>query len=309
MFNKNNAMKTKLTLILIGAITIMLITQKSFTNPVAKPINVADNVSIAHGKKIVLGFCAGCHGSDDGKLGGKNMDDIPSFIGKIHASNITQDKTNGIGLYTREELIKLLRTGIKRNGNKAFPMMPRFPIMADSDIEAIIDFLMSDDFAVQPSPNHFGEQELKMIARKYDKSVKPLDMPANAIALPDSSNKVVYGKYLATAVYRCWECHTKTMKLNDITPETMKGYLAGGFKMGMPDQRAITSNITPDKETGIGNWTIDDFKKLMKTGVRKNGKQARFPMIPLTYLSEHEVSCIWEYLQTVPPLKHKVKDL
>lgn len=120
-------------------------------------------MSIKRGEKIVMNYCALCHGGEDGKLSGKMMDDIPKFVGTIHTSNITNNIEKGIGKYTKDQLRTLLRTRIKADGKKANMLMPIFPLMADEDINGIIDFLKSDRFAVQSSEATYPPQKLKWI--------------------------------------------------------------------------------------------------------------------------------------------------
>ena len=262
-----------------------------------------------NGRKIVLGLCAGCHGSEDGKLAGKYMTDMPAFVGKINSPNITNSIENGIGKYTREQLKTLLRTGIKSNGKRSFPLMPYFPLMADDDIEGIIDFLKSSDYAVQASEQKFGPQKLKFAGRMFAKSIKAGKMPQNKIELPDTNNHLEWGRYLVDAVYHCYECHSGTMKVNHENPRKTKKYNAGGAKMAdMEGRKVFAKNITPHKETGIGEWTLDDFTKLIRSGVRKNGRNVRMPMIPLPMLSDNDIKSIYTYLMSVPPKKHKVKE-
>ena len=187
--------------------------------------------------------------------------------------------------------------------------MPYFPLMADDDIEGIIDFLKSADYAVQASEQTFDPQKIKFAGRMWAKSVKAGKMPSSKIELPDTNNKMELGRYLVDAVYRCYECHSGTMKVNNEVPRKTKKYNAGGAKMAdMEGRKVFARNITPDKETGIGNWTIEDFTKLIRSGVRKNGRNVRSPMIPLPLLSDNEISAVYAYLMSVPPKKHKVKE-
>lgn len=264
---------------------------------------------LERGRRIVLGYCALCHGSDDGKLAGKMMTDIPAFVGTIHSANITQDMDKGIGKYTRQDLIKLLRTGYKRDGTRAVQVMPHFPFMADDDIEGIVDFLKSDNYSVQPSSTGYSAQKVKFIGRMVLNKMKGGEMPTNPIPLPDTLNKIAYGKYLLTAVYRCYECHSGDLIPLDEDPLSSKKYLAGGNRMADEQARPVrVLNITPDKETGIGNYSEEDFRTLITTGKRKNGKMVRFPMAPLSMLTTTEISSIYAYLMSVPPIKHQVKE-
>ena len=70
-------------------------------------------------------------------------------------------------------------------------------------------------------------------------------------------------------------------------------------------KQILTANITMDPETGIGNWTEAEFIAAVKSGVGKTGPM-RYPMVPWTQLGDDEVSAIYAYLKTVPPIKNKV---
>ena len=77
----------------------------------------------------------------------------------------------------------------------------------------------------------------------------------------------------------------------------------------MPDLEGIgipTRNLTPDKATGLGNWTEDQFIKAVKYGQRDGKAALRYPMEPFTAMTDEEASAIWAYLQTVPPIVHDV---
>lgn len=266
-----------------------------------------NEASIKRGEKIVMNYCTICHGGEDGKLSGKMMDDIPKIIGTIHTANITNHMEKGIGKYTKEQLRVLLRTRVKADGKKANMLMPIFPLMADEDIEGIIDFLKSDNFAVQSSDASFPPQKLKWIGKSFDKKVKIGKMPEKPISLPDTTNKIEWGKYMVTAVYRCYECHSGEMIPDDYNPTVSKKYLQGGHTMfDMEKKKVKVANITPDEKTGIGLWTEDDFYKLINTGVRKNGKNVRYPMVPLPGISRSECNAIYQYLRTVEPIKNKI---
>lgn len=264
--------------------------------------------SVKRGEKIVMNYCVLCHGGEDGKLSGKMMEDIPSFFGTIHTSNITNNMEKGIGKYTKEQLRILLRTRVKSDGKKANMVMPCFPLMADEDINGIIDFLKSDHFAVQSSEASYPPQKLKWIFRSFDKKFKIGTMPDKPILLPDTNNKKEWGKYLVTAVYRCYECHSGEMIPDDTNPTASKKYMQGGHTMyDMQKKKVKVPNITPDVSTGIGAWSAEDFYKLINQGIRKNGKTVRFPMAPLPGLTRSEINAIYSYLMSITPIKNKVK--
>ncbi|MCK6693337.1 MAG: cytochrome c, partial [Thermoanaerobaculia bacterium] len=61
-----------------------------------------------------------------------------------------------------------------------------------------------------------------------------------------------------------------------------------------------------DKETGIGNFTQQQFYDAVKYGKNPRGGPLHYPMFPHTALSDTEVNAIWAYLQTVPTIKNQV---
>ena len=68
-----------------------------------------------------------------------------------------------------------------------------------------------------------------------------------------------------------------------------------------------SANITLDRETGIGAWTEAQFAEAVRFGKRPDGKALSHLMPPMSMLRDDEVSAIWAYLQTVPPLKNAVQ--
>ena len=265
---------------------------------------------IANGRKIVNLLCAECH-FDQGtnRLTGKLMMDLPDIFGKAYSRNITQDPTFGIGAWTDGDIAFLLRTGIKKNGIYAPPWMPKFPLMADEDLHSVIAFLRSNDTIVQAAQVKDRESEPSFFAKFLCLvAFKPYEYPTTPIGKPLVSEKVAYGKYMATGVIGCFSCHSEDFaKMDELHPEKTVGFFGGGNKMADASGRTIyTPNITPDKETGIGNWTEAQFVQTMKTGIRVDRTPLRYPMARLAGLEDDEISAIWAYLQTVPVI-HKAR--
>ncbi|SHF25483.1 Cytochrome c [Arenibacter palladensis] len=266
--------------------------------------------AIARGEKLAVMLCASCHiNHQTNKLTGQKMMDAPPEFGEIYSQNITQDKTYGIGDWTDGELVYLLRTGIKRDGKYSPPYMAKLPHMADEDINAIISFLRSDHPMVNadPTPDIPPMPSLltKLLCRV---AFKPLPMPTEAIPLPNENDPVELGKYLAHNL-DCFACHSADFKTNDLlNPELSEGYFAGGNKpLDLQGRVMLTSNLTPDKETGIGNWSKEDFINALKYGQKKGEKALTYPMLPYPQLTDAEAGAIFEYLQTIPSIKNKVE--
>ena len=112
-------------------------------------------------------------------------------------------------------------------------------------------------------------------------------------AEPDSAT-IAKGEYLAR-VGDCVACHT--------APEGK--LFAGGLPMPTPFGTLYTSNITPDRETGIGGWTADQFYATMHVGRFPDGGLL-YPAMPFgayTKVTRADSDAIFAYLQTVPPVR------
>lgn len=263
-----------------------------------------DSALIAEGGRIVMTMCAECHRSEDGQLGGKLWADDDLF-GKLWSANLSKHPESGIGRYTDGELAYMIRTGVKRDGHYAGPFMAH-PLMADEDIAAIIAFLRSDLPAVQPIDRRPPPPEYHFVGKLVYKLIfKPLPYPSGPVHPPPASDQIAWGKYLATDKWQCYRCHSASFETNDdLNPEKSVGFFAGGNPMPDPDHNTIlTANLTPDPETGIGNWTQAQFMEAIRSRKRPDGTSVRLPMPPLTALTDAELNAIWAYLRTIPAVK------
>ena len=264
---------------------------------------------VAEGSRLAALLCSQCHGSNDGKMGGAFMADAADF-GKIYAPNITQHPEYGIADYTDGELAYLLRTGIKKDGQYAPVWMPKFPHLSDEDLFSIIAFLKSDHPLVQPSDHVTPPTEPNLLAKMLSRvAFKPLPYPEEPVVAPARSDKVAYGRYLAVGKFDCFGCHSADFRTLDImNPERSKGYFGGGSLLRDKEMNEIySSNLTMDKETGIGSWSEEEFIRTLRFGMRPDNTPLRYPMIPAPMISEEEASAIWAYLQTIPVIVNEVE--
>lgn len=106
------------------------------------------------------------------------------------------------------------------------------------------------------------------------------------------------GRYL-TAVADCTACHTDPA---DSRP------FAGGRPVQTPFGTILAANITPDEQTGIGSWTIEQFDAAVRGGQRPDGRRL-YPAMPFVYyakMSRSDVMAIRAYLLTLAPVHKKV---
>ena len=109
--------------------------------------------------------------------------------------------------------------------------------------------------------------------------------------------QVQRGEYLARAG-DCTSCHTA---------QGGAPY-AGGYRLNTPFGYVLSSNITPDPDTGIGQWSFDDFYRAMHHGVNKDG-QDMYPAMPFDFYSKvtrEDIAAIFAYLLTVQPVRNEV---
>lgn len=104
-------------------------------------------------------------------------------------------------------------------------------------------------------------------------------------------------------------CHSQTDWTAPGAP--LKPGTTGGGEIldleGLPG-RIVSSNISPDKETGAGNWSDEDFYRAMTRGIGKDGRTL-FPIMPAMHfreLSDEDLASIIVYVRSIEPVKHVV---
>ena len=107
------------------------------------------------------------------------------------------------------------------------------------------------------------------------------------------------GRYLTDAG-NCVTCHTQP----GAAPFT------GGVAFETPFGTLYSSNITPDRLTGIGGWRIEDFRRAMHEGIGAGGRRLfpAFPYTAFTKISNDDVDAIYHYLRTVKPRRYSPPD-
>lgn len=260
--------------------------QKVYAVPIPNVSASRDAAVIARGEHLAhsLAGCAtaDCHGHDLG--GGRTTDMGP--IGQVTPPNITM---GGLGVaYTDGDLMRLITTGIKKDGRSVrFMPVQDFNWLPDADMVAIISYLRSVPAVDKPNGvTAFGT--LGKILDNKDKIVidvagRLAHKPRDRAPAPEPTAK--YGVFIARA---CQGCHGRTF--------------GGGPIPGAPSDLPVPSNLTPDA-TGLGDWSYDDFTKLLDTGVRKHGEQlnAFMPIEALRGMNATERHALWAYLKSLPP--------
>ncbi len=265
---------------------------------------------VARGRKFARLLCVGCHMDPTTRqLTGKRIADLSPQYGTIYSKNITRDPDSGIGAWTDGELMYFMRTGVNRRGQYVPPYMPKLPLLADDDLESIVAFLRSDDplvasAAVDPPGVTRPSFLTKLLAHLL---FKPLPLPTSRIETPSPDDTVAYGRYLS-ANLGCFTCHSVDFKsMNEFEPEKSGGYMGGGNALlDLNGDTIVAPNITFDASTGIGQWSVADFTRALRSAVRPDGRVLLYPMVPMPDLTEQDAAALYAYLATVPKIAHAV---
>jgi mono/diheme cytochrome c family protein len=96
----------------------------------------------------------------------------------------------------------------------------------------------------------------------------------------------------------CASCHAAP----DAEGEA-KLLLSGGVRLASDFGTFIAPNISPDPDTGIGNWTIADFTNAMLAGVSPKGEHyyPAFPYTSYTRMTDQDIADLFAFLNTLPP--------
>ena len=137
----------------------------------------------------------------------------------------------------------------------------------------------------------------------------------NARALTDrrfdsTPERLARGRYIAENVANCFSCHSEREWNKTDAPEVTGTHGAGApiFPLeGLPGA-VHPPNITPDKDTGAGNWTDDQLARAIREGIGYDGR-ALFPMMPyenFRFLSDEDLASVIVYLRSIPPVRREI---
>ncbi len=272
---------------------------------------------IARGEYLAnhVAVCIDCHSSRDwtrfsgppteGTLGkgGDLFDQKFGFPGSYYAKNITPA---GIGRYTDGDLFRVITTGVNKEGEAMFPVMPfhYYGQMDEEDINSIIAYVRTLKPIQNIVPKSTSDFPMNFI-------LNTIPHKAHLTKRPEKSDVVNYGKYLTSAA-SCIDCHTKVDK-GTLIAGTEYG---GGREFPFPDGSVVRSgNISPDKETGIGMWKLETFISLfhahadsttLHTILKPGDFNSIMPWTMYGKMTNEDLAAIFEYLKTVVPVQNSV---
>ena len=130
------------------------------------------------------------------------------------------------------------------------------------------------------------------------------ERPYPAITESADTNVIIRGKHLVFGAAHCADCHSKTntdslLKLGQDVP------LTGGFMFDLPAGKLYSKNITPDRETGIGNYTDAEIARALRYGVYPDGTVV-FDFMPFHNMRDEDIIAVISYLRVQKPIRNEV---
>jgi mono/diheme cytochrome c family protein len=134
----------------------------------------------------------------------------------------------------------------------------------------------------------------------------PTARPLTSRTFERTPPRLARGQYLVLGVAACFHCHSDH-DLSDPGYPVKEGMMGAGWNLPIPELGDVEApNITPDPETGIGNWSDDAIARAIQEGVAADGR-ALFPVMPYVHfrnLDSEDLASIVVYLRSIPPVKH-----
>ena len=268
--------------------------------PTGVPADFKETDPVARGRYLAdAADCRSCHTADGGAAfaGGRPFK-LP--FGTLYTTNITPDKTNGIGSLSDAQFIDAVRNGIAPDGDRLYPAMPfaSYAYMTDADVLAIKAYLLT----LPPVAGATPEDTLKFpYNQRWLMAIwSGLFKPGEVFRpVADKSPEWNRGAYLVEAMAHCGDCHTPRNLLQGLDNAKKFG---GGEAEGW-----VAYNITSDKGSGVGGWSDAELAQYLSTGHAQGRGTGSGPMgeaIALSFskMTAGDIRAMVAYLRTVPAI-------
>lgn len=238
--------------------------------------------------------------ADLGK-GGRYYPEEGGFPGTFYSSNITP---YALSKWTDAEIYRAITSGINKDGDALFPLMPyyTYKYLTDQDAKSIIAYLRTID----PIEANYEKASFTFPFSVILKTIPNEPEPTDPKTLTSSISR---GEYLIN-IAGCESCHSTSADGEKI--ESMR--FAGGFEIPMETGGTCrAANITPDNETGIGSWSkekfIDRFKFYENNDsliVNHGEFNSEMPWVVYSNMTTEDLGAIYDFLRTVKPVKNNI---
>lgn len=129
------------------------------------------------------------------------------------------------------------------------------------------------------------------------------DYPITDLVVESTPERVARGEYLAFGPAHCATCHVAMEDLGKVESGEIIP-MSGGFEFTLPPATLRAPNITPDPETGIGNFTDGELYRMMRYNVMHDGTTT-IELMPFATMSDEDIYSVIAYLRSQPPVHNE----
>jgi mono/diheme cytochrome c family protein len=137
----------------------------------------------------------------------------------------------------------------------------------------------------------------------YDKNYNS-EYPVTDLKVESDSAMIERGRYLALGPAHCIDCHAPMELVSELKGDDEPA-MSGGFGLEIPPGTFYAPNITPDIETGIGNYSDGELYRMLRYNIRQDG-QACINFMPFINMTDEDIYSIISYLRTQEAVKNKM---
>ncbi|QCI12872.1 c-type cytochrome [Pseudomonas putida] len=255
-----------------------------------------DPAAVARGAYIARqADCAACHTAPDGNAyaGGYGLQ---TPFGIIYSTNITPERSSGIGNWTERDFFRAVRHGRHKDGRLLYPAMPynAYVNISDADMHDLWAYMRTLQPVRQSAPaNTLGfPYNIRLSLLGWNLlhfNNKPF------VPQAEQSEQWNRGRYLVDGAGHCAACHTPKNLLGGDTDQ----YLQGAELLG-----SYAPEITNDAYRGLGNWNSEQLQSYLKTGANHqaiaSGPMGEAVEFSTQHLTDADLAAIAEYLKSLP---------
>ncbi|MFT3857504.1 MAG: cytochrome c [Aquabacterium sp.] len=264
-----------------------------------------DAAQIARGAYLAkAGNCSACHTARGGAemAGGLPM---ATPFGTLYTSNLTPDRTTGLGDWSADEFWRALHHGRSKSGRLLYPAFPypNYTHVTREDSDALYAYLQSlppIERANTPHALRFPYKLQAALAVWRALYFRPVDVAAAPIGERTASTSPAWqrGRYLVQGLGHCSACHAQRNALGAISDDVELG---GGL---IPMQDWYAPSLAARNEASVADWPTAEVVALLRTGVAPKGSVLG-PMAEVVYrgtqyLRQDDLEAIALYLKSLP---------
>jgi mono/diheme cytochrome c family protein len=254
---------------------------------------------IARGAYLArAGNCISCHTARGGQeyAGGRA---VPTPFGNIYASNLTPDRTSGLGSWNSNDFWRAMHDGRSKDGRLLYPAFPypNYTRVTRADTDAIFAYLQTLPAVQRPN----REPELRF---PYDQRVllyvwRALYFRPGQYVVDDTKTTAWNrGAYLTQGLGHCSACHAPR---DSFGGTALREELGGGT---IPMLNWYAPPLNGNRTAGLGNWQVPELARFLQTGISAErtvtGPMAEVVHGSLQYLHDDDLNAMAGYLTSLP---------